>query len=235
MNEENVLFLSGYISISSPFSLTLNLGNSYRRRQSKISILSYMFPSDQFFLCFTTLFFIHDKIALNENIKHLYTVVLLQVYDVKQAVYEFVMVGAKGLGGSSPLHLACSRIYCVVFYGTTLPLNFPSVPTIDLLLECGAPADARDNDGNTPLHAAACNKPVKAGVIQSLLQHGAHCDLVNNEKRTFSDLLEGTPLHEITNLAIQPSLACLSARVVRKHGLEVDSLPVILRAFVLTH
>ena len=54
-------------------------------------------------------------------------------------------------------------------------------------------------DGNTPLHAAACNKPAKAGVIQSLLQHGAHSDLVNNEKRTFSDLLEGTPLHEITN------------------------------------
>ena len=195
-----------------------------------------MFPSDQFFLCFTTLFFIHDKIALNENIKHLYTVVSLQVYDVKQAVYEFVMVGAKGQGGSSPLHLACSRdTSSVVFNNYTLPLNFPSVPTIDLLLECGALVDARDDDGNTPLHTAACNKPVKAAVIQRLLQHGAHCDLVNNDKKTFSDLLEGTPLHEITNSAIQPSLACLSARVVRKHGLEVDPLPVTLQAFVPTH
>ena len=52
-------------------------------------------------------------------------------------------------------------------------------------------------DGNTPLHAAACNKPAKAGVIQSLLQHGAHFDLVNNDKRTFFNLLKGTPLHEV--------------------------------------
>ena len=48
-------------------------------------------------------------------------------------------------------------------------------------------------------------------------------------------LLQETPLHEITNSVIQSSLACLSARVVRKHGLEVDSLPVTLQAFVLTH
>merc|ERR1719204_972942 len=29
----------------------------------------------------------------------------------------------------------------------------------------------KEKDGNTPLHAAAGNKPVKAGVIQTLLQH----------------------------------------------------------------
>ena len=52
-------------------------------------------------------------------------------------------------------------------------------------------------DGNTPLHAAACNKPAKPGVIQSLLQHGAHFDLVNNDKKTFFNLLKGTPLHEV--------------------------------------
>ena len=66
-----------------------------------------------------------------------------KVYDVKQAVYEFVMVGAKGRGGSSPLHLACSRDTSSV--GRYPICNFPSVPTIDLLLECGAPVDARDN------------------------------------------------------------------------------------------
>ena len=55
-------------------------------------------------------------------------------------------------------------------------------------------------DGNTPLHAAALNKPAKAGVIQSLLKHGAHFDLVNNDKRTWTNLLKGTPLHEVRSL-----------------------------------
>jgi hypothetical protein len=67
------------------------------------------------------------------------------------------------------------------------------------------------------------------------LQNGAHFDLVNNDKKTFSNLLKGTPLHEITNSAVHSSLACLSARVVRQHDLELDSLPVTLQAFVLDH
>merc|ERR1712110_1318636 len=156
-----------------------------------------------------------------------------KVYDVKQAVYEFVKVGAKGRGGSSPLHLACSRDTSSV--GRYPICNFPSVPTIDLLLQCGAPVNARDNEGNTALHAAALNKPAKATVIQSLLQHGAHFDLVNNDKKTFFNLLKGTPLHEITNSAVHSSLACLAARVVRKEDLEIESLPVTLQAFVLNH
>ena len=95
--------------------------------------------------------------------------------------------------------------------------------------------DARDNDGNTALHAAASNQPVNARVIQSLLKNGAHFDLVNNQKKTFYDLLEDIPLDEITNSAIPFSLACLAARVVRKHDLKMDSLPDHLQAFVLKH
>ena len=66
---------------------------------------------------------------------------------MKQAVYEFVKVGAKGRGGSSPLHLACSRDTSSV--GRYPICNFPSVPTIDLLLECGAPVNAGDNVSQT--------------------------------------------------------------------------------------
>ena len=155
-----------------------------------------------------------------------------KVYEIKQVVHCFVMIGAKGHRGASPLHLACAtskdtieKIY-----------NFPFLPTINLLLECGAPVDAKDDDGNTALHTAALNNPVEAGFIQSLLQNGAHFDLVNNQKKTFYYLLEDMPLHhEITNSAVHSRLACLAARVVRKQNMELDSLSLTLRDFVLKH
>ena len=75
-------------------------------------------------------------------------------------------------------------------------------------------------DGNTPLHASACNKPAKAGVIQALLQHGAHFDLVNNDKRTFFNLLKGTPLHEVSPQSPLPLAPCSDGSPVSDHQLR---------------
>ena len=66
-----------------------------------------------------------------------------QVFEVKKAVYEFVNVGAKGRGGGTPLHLACARDSSSV--GRYPICVFPSVAAIDLLLECGADPNAKDN------------------------------------------------------------------------------------------
>merc|ERR1712172_253057 len=76
-----------------------------------------------------------------------------KVFEVKQAVYEFVRVGALGRGGGSPLHLACARASSSV--GRYPICVFPSVPAISLLLECGADPNAVDSEGNTALHTAA--------------------------------------------------------------------------------
>ena len=62
---------------------------------------------------------------------------------MKQAVYEFVTVGAQGRGGGSPLHLACARDSSSV--GRYPICVFPSVAAIDLLLECGADPNGKDN------------------------------------------------------------------------------------------
>jgi len=102
-------------------------------------------------------------------------------------------------------------------------------------LECGADPNAQDSEGNTALHTAAANKPAKPAVIQTLLDHGAHFDFVNGDKKAFFNLLKGQPLHEITNSVRHTSLVCLAARVVRGHGLDTSVLPYTLRAIVTQH
>ena len=148
-----------------------------------------------------------------------------EVFKFKQLVYEFVMIGAKGELGVSPRHLACSL---------PLPLH---IPTINLLLECGAPVDARDDDGNTALHTAAMRHKQKPKtmdeVIRSLLKKGAHPDSRNKNRQTFYDLI-GTPMG-YSEVPLSLSLKCLAAQVVRRHDLELDSLPISLQTFVLNH
>jgi hypothetical protein len=61
---------------------------------------------------------------------------------VKQAVYNFVGVEARGKGGSTPLHLACTRESSSV--GRYPICVFPSLPAIALLLECGADPNSTD-------------------------------------------------------------------------------------------
>ena len=65
------------------------------------------------------------------------------MHNVKQAVYNFVKIGARGKGGATPLHLACTKESSAV--GRYPICVFPSVPTIALLLECGAQPDALDH------------------------------------------------------------------------------------------
>ena len=66
----------------------------------------------------------------------------VQVFEVKQAVYNFVGVEARGKGGSTPLHLACTRESASV--GRYPICVFPSLPAISLLLECGADPNSTD-------------------------------------------------------------------------------------------
>ena len=182
-----------------------------------------------------SLIHLHDNILNALNLLGLFTIVIPhlkmaeELLKVKQLVHEFVMIDTRVIV-PSPLHLACS-----------LAAPYINIPTIHLLLECGAPVDARDNDGNTALHIAAMRhkqNPSKLNVvIQSLLKKGAHPDSGNKDKQTFYDI-SGIPMHEThKDTDIPFSLKCLAARVVRKHDLPVElgSVPVTLQNFVLNH
>merc|ERR1712038_557257 len=78
-----------------------------------------------------------------------------ETHQVKKAVFDFIKVGARGRGGATALHLACSRDSSAV--GRYPICQFPSTEVISLLLECGANIKVRDNDENYPLHIAASN------------------------------------------------------------------------------
>ena len=139
-----------------------------------------------------------------------------QTHQVKKAVFDFIKVGARGRGGATALHLACSRDSSAV--GRYPICQFPSAEVISLLLECGADVEALDNEDNYPLHTAASNKPAKPNVVSTLLDSGAHLDAVNGEGRTFGELLRGQAVHEVVTVLKYSNLQCLAAREYSFHS-----------------
>ena len=53
-------------------------------------------------------------------------------------------------------------------------------------MSCGADPNARDAEGNTPLHRAAAN--CRYALAQLLIQHGADPNTKNNQDKTPADL-----------------------------------------------
>lgn len=82
--------------------------------------------------------------------------------------------------GKSPLHLAASP-----------QVNRDHVDLMQVLLDCGADPNARDNDDSTPLHHSSWwekeGYPLLKGTVEGtrlLLEHGAIIDAEDNKGRT---------------------------------------------------
>merc|ERR1719216_268284 len=157
-------------------------------------------------------------------------------FKVKQSVYKFLKIGARGRNGCTPLHLACSRDSSAV--GRYPICQFPSVEVISLLIECGADPNVKDTsiDKNNALHVTANGKPSKPAVVKALLDGGAHLDAINKNNKTFAQLLRGQQVHEVVNVVQHTTLQCLAAKTIKKHNIKYEgTLAKQLSKFVNIH
>ena len=86
---------------------------------------------------------------------------------------------------------------------------------MECLLRAGAPVNAADASGNTPLHAVLSKPPEEASpspavwlkVIDLLLEYGAHVDIANAKREIAADKMP--PSVDVFN---HVSLQCVGAR-----------------------
>lgn len=154
--------------------------------------------------------------------------------DILKSIYNLVKLNIRCRSGRTALHLACC--VDVVLSGRFPPCQFPSPHLVEVLLKVGANPNEKDDDGNTPLHLATMVKPCPANVVQVLLNHGAHFDIVNNSGDTFCSLLKGQQVHELVNVAKYTRLSCVAARVIKQFKIPYKGIvPAALESFIAYH
>ncbi|XP_060525487.1 protein fem-1 homolog CG6966 isoform X2 [Cylas formicarius] len=154
--------------------------------------------------------------------------------QIHQTLYDLVKLGIKGKLGRGVLHLACCREMALL--GRYSACSFPSPHLAAVLIRVGADPNARDDEGNTPLHLAAQAHPCPAAVAQNLLQGGAHLDAINSNGDTFLTLLHTKQAHELVDVTRYTSLKCAAAKVIKQFRIPYrGAVPRVLETFISNH
>lgn len=157
-----------------------------------------------------------------------------QEFYFKKTVYKLIKLKPLGPKNTSPLHLVCCKDTTTV--GRYPVCSFPSAEVAELLIEVGASVNVIDEDGNTPLHTAATNKPCKLDVIRVLLNNGAHLDRCNAKRQNCMDLMRGVSIYDITSPVNYTTLQCLAAKVIVNHKLPYKGqVPKKLETLIELH
>ena len=143
---------------------------------------------------------------------------------------KIVHVNPRDCIGNTLLHVVCGYQ--------------PSCPkTVKFLLDTGFNVNATNNEGNTPLHEAACFDPsnddelhILTETLEVLLDGGAHHDFVNNKGETAIDVAETDDARRILSERKKLELKCISARAVKKFGLPyLGVVPKTLEKYISMH
>ena len=165
-----------------------------------------------------------------------------QTLALKRQVHQIVKMNAKGMDGKTLLHLAVDRKSSNVseeFYS-----KFPEKGVVEILIECGAPLNAFDEDHNVPLHSCAeglralmDESDVKEMelIISVLIDHGAHVDARNLQGKIAGEELCKSTWYKLC-LVDHVSLKCLAARKIKECQINYEGeVPVSLTPFIELH
>ena len=148
-----------------------------------------------------------------------------QEVSFKRVVRRLVRSGLRTMDSRTLLHRAVER--CCSSQGC---LN-----VVEVLLECGADANAVDRRHNTPLHLCArpyskhFDRNQQEQVMKLLLRYSAHVDIVNESGDMAA---KGLPLNSLDYV----NLKCLAAAVIRDRRIPyAGEIPASLELFVQMH
>ena len=166
--------------------------------------------------------------------------------DMIDLIRRFLRVSANPCtrDGNTLLHLvAWYKTPILDFEGRLRSVcQLPCVETMKLIINAGGYVNAVNNEGNTPLHLAVTYKPSNGGlqvlrdVLETLLDGGAHEDLVNNDRKSAMDIAETDEARRILSEKSRLELKCIAARAVRRFGLSYCGLvPKTVEKFISLH
>nr|BAL61211.1 fem-1 homolog A-like protein [Locusta migratoria manilensis] len=139
--------------------------------------------------------------------------------------------------GDTLLHLCVSRLNTIKssYFQDDNQMIFPNMEVIRLLLDCGAPVNARNESRSTSLHVAANPYNFYSPLVQLLLDHGAHLDTPNRAGDSPAVFVAVNPLNNV-HLVNYITLRCMAATAVAKYKIPYKGqIPVTLVDFVRFH
>ncbi|KAJ8687167.1 hypothetical protein QAD02_022961 [Eretmocerus hayati] len=183
---------------------------------------------DRIFKCVTHLIYLLLETAETNDEK----------LEMRQLVHGLVRQDPRSSATEdSLLHLCCSSLNTInssYFTADDVQNIFPHIKVVKLLLECGAPVNARNEHRTTPLHVASNAYNFQNPLIKLLLDHGAHIDTPNKAGDTPAKLISSNPLNDI-HLVNYITLRCHAAQAISKYGIPCTDLPATLQPFLEFH